>query len=79
MKIEKASLSSRNIKGSSASLEPSAYLKRFIPAATVSHGGLDVAWREKNKAADRKVSGSAAQGQQVVRGILQLGICKGTN
>lgn len=76
-------------KRCSASFKPWAYLKRFIPAVTVSHGGLrrerggegggGVAWREENKAADRKVSGSAAQGQQVVLDISQLRICKGIN
>lgn len=88
MKIEKKSTSLfSEHKRFSASFKPWAYLKRFIPAVTVSHGGLreerggwmDVAWREENKAADRKVSGSAAQGQQVVLGIFQLRICKGIN
>lgn len=79
MKIEKAALSSLNIKGSLRASSPQLTWKDLFQQWLSVTGGVDVAWREENKAADRKVSGSAAQGQQVVPGILQLRICKGIN
>lgn len=83
----KAPLSSLNIKGSLRASSPELTWKDLFQQWLSVTGGwegdgegwMDVAWREENKAADRKVSGSAAQGQQVVLGILQLRICNGIN